>query len=154
METEESISSGSSGFNFMFPYAAWIITLAGTAGSLFFSEVMGFPPCNLCWYQRVALYPLVAVIAVGIASADTGWKKYAWPLVLTGLAIAVYHNLLYYDLIPQGITPCTEGVPCDARQLELFGFITIPLMSLAGFVAIATCLILYRPDKEIYEERS
>jgi len=136
-------------FNTILPYLAWIITLAGTAGSLFFSEVMDFPPCNLCWYQRVALYPLVIVIAVGIASADAGWKKYAWPLVLIGLVIAVYHNLLYYDFISEGLTPCSEGVPCNAKQLELFGFITIPLMSLAGFVSLALLLALYRPEKDL-----
>ncbi|HSI88075.1 MAG TPA: disulfide bond formation protein B [Pyrinomonadaceae bacterium] len=136
-------------FNTILPYLAWIITLAGTAGSLFFSEIMDFPPCNLCWYQRVALYPLVIVIAVGIASADAGWKKYAWPLVLIGLVIAVYHNLLYYDFISEGITPCSEGVPCNARQLELFGFVTIPLMSLAGFVSLAILLALYRPEKDL-----
>ena len=136
-------------FNTILPYLAWIITLAGTAGSLFFSEIMDFPPCDLCWYQRVALYPLVAVIAVGIASADVGWKKYAWPLVLIGLAIAVYHNLLYYDFISEGLTPCSEGVPCNAKQLELFGFITIPLMSLAGFASLAAILALYQPEKDL-----
>lgn len=125
-------------------YAAWLFALVGTIGSLFLSEVMLYPPCVLCWYQRVALYPLVVIIGVGIATRDSAVTRYALPLCLIGLVIAVYHNLLYYGFIPESITPCTEGVPCNAKQLELLGFITIPLMSLVGFAAIAFCLFLAR----------
>ncbi|HQZ96957.1 MAG TPA: disulfide oxidoreductase [Pyrinomonadaceae bacterium] len=126
-------------------YAAWLFALIGTIGSLFLSEVMLFPPCVLCWYQRIALYPLVVIIGIGIAMRDRNVTRYALPICLIGLAIAVYHNLLYIGLIPESITPCTEGVPCNAKQLELLGFITIPLMALGGFVSIAICLILSRP---------
>jgi disulfide bond formation protein DsbB len=125
-------------------FAAWLIALFGTAGSLFFSEVMNYPPCALCWYQRIALYPLVFVIGIGIGTQDRGVVKYALPITLAGLVIAVYHNLLYYGFIAEKLAPCTEGVPCNAVQLELMGFITIPLMSLAAFLAIAICLIIYR----------
>lgn len=130
-----------------FLYAAWLFALVGTVGSLFLSEVMLFPPCVLCWYQRIALYPLVLIIGIGIATRDRVVTRYALPFCLVGLAIAVYHNLLYYGFIPESITPCTEGVPCNAKQLELLGFITIPLMSLAGFVSIAVCLVLSRPKQ-------
>lgn len=132
--------------NFLIPYVTWIIALIGTAGSLFLSEVMELPPCALCWYQRIALYPLVVIIGIGIATGDNGWKKYAVWLTYIGLAIAVYHNLLYYGVIPEAITPCSEGVPCNARQLELLGFITIPLMSLVTFAMIAILLFIYRPE--------
>lgn len=133
----------------IFAYLAWFAALVGTVGSLFFSEVMDLPPCSLCWYQRIALYPLVFVIGVGIATADRSWRKYAWPLVLAGLAIAVYHNLLYYGFIAEELAPCTEGVPCNAKQLELLGFITIPLMSLAGFAAIAAAMLFDRPANKL-----
>jgi disulfide bond formation protein DsbB len=69
-------------------------------------------------------------------------------LTLVGLAISVYHNLLYYGFIPEAITPCAEGVPCNAVQLELLGFITIPLMGLAAFVAIALCILFYKPNEK------
>lgn len=128
-------------------YAAWLFALVGAIGSLFLSEVMLFPPCVLCWYQRIALYPLVVIIGIGIATRDRSVTRYALPICLIGLAIAVYHNLLYFGLIPESITPCTEGVPCNAKQLELLGFITIPLMALAGFVSIAVCLVLSRPKQ-------
>lgn len=124
--------------------AAWLMALVGTVGSLFFSEVMLYPPCVLCWYQRIALYPLVLIIGVGIATADRRVVRYALPLALAGLAIAVYHNLLYYGFIPESISPCTEGVPCNAVQIELAGFITIPLMALGGFMSVSACLLWFR----------
>lgn len=125
-------------------YAAWVIALMGMVGSLFFSEVMQFPPCALCWYQRIALYPLVFVIGTGIILNDDRVRHYALPLCLAGLAVAVYHNLLYYGVIPESITPCAQGVSCTAAQLELLGFITIPLLSLVSFVFMAVCLLFYR----------
>jgi disulfide bond formation protein DsbB len=131
------------------PYLAWAIALLATAGSLFFSEVMHLPPCVLCWYQRIATYPLVIIIAVGIVLRDRRMKIYALPLCLAGLAISVYHNLLYYGFIPEAITPCTEGVPCNAVQIEWLGFITIPLMGLGAFISVALCLLLYKPEEEI-----
>ena len=122
-------------------YVAWFIALTGMVGSLFFSEVMQMPPCALCWYQRIAMYPLVFVIATGILLRDSRVNLYALPLCLAGLAIAIYHNLLYYGIIPESIGPCTEGVPCNAVQLEWFGFITIPMMGLAAFASMALCLL-------------
>lgn len=134
--------------NGVLPYLAWVIALISTVGSLFFSEVMELPPCVLCWYQRVAVYPLVLVIGTGIITRDGRMKNYALPLSLAGLAISVYHNLLYYGVIPESITPCAQGVPCTERQIEWLGFITIPLMGLAAFLGLTLCLLLYRPGQE------
>jgi disulfide bond formation protein DsbB len=130
------------------PYIAWLIALLSVVGSLFFSEVMQLPPCVLCWYQRIAMYPLVLVIGTGIIQRDIRMKLYALPLALAGLVVAVYHNLIYYGFIPESITPCTEGVPCNAVQIELLGFITIPLMGLGAFAAIVLCLVFYRPTEQ------
>ncbi len=122
-------------------YMAWLIALVSTVGSLFFSEVMGLPPCVLCWYQRIAMYPLVIVIGAGIIMQDFRLKYYALPLCLTGLAISIYHNLLYYGILPESIAPCTQGVSCTSRQIEWLGFITIPLMALTAFASLALCLV-------------
>ncbi len=131
------------------PYLAWFIALVATVGSLFFSEVMQLPPCVLCWYQRIAMYPLVVIIGIGIITRDgSRLKSYALPLCLIGLAISIYHNLLYYGLIPESITPCTEGVSCTSRQIEWLGFITIPLMALTAFIGVALCLLFYKSKKE------
>lgn len=131
-------------FNAFLPYFAWITALISMVGSLFFSEVMDLPPCILCWYQRIALYPLVLIIGIGIIKRDDRAKNYALPLCLIGLVISIYHNLLYYGLIADSIIPCKEGVSCTSKQIEWLGFITIPLMALAAFVSIAVCLFLYR----------
>ena len=130
------------------PYLAWVIVLTGTVGSLFFSEVMQYPPCVLCWYQRIALYPLIIIIGAGIIMRDGRMKYYALPVCLAGLLISIYHNLLYYGVIPESMAPCTQGVPCNAIQFEWLGFITIPLMSLMAFVAVALCLLLDNSKKE------
>jgi disulfide bond formation protein DsbB len=129
-------------------YPAWVIALLATVGSLFFSEVMGLPPCVLCWYQRIAMYPLVLIIATGIVKRDARMRAYALPLCLAGLVVAVYHNLLYYGVIPESLTPCSEGASCTERQIEWLGFVTIPLLGLASFVAVALCLLFYRPETE------
>ena len=134
-------------FNKMLPYVAWVIALVAMAGSLFFSDVMDLPPCVLCWYQRIALYPLVVIIGIGILTEDVRWKVYALPLTLIGLGISIYHNLLYYGILPESVSPCVEGISCTSRQIELFGFITIPLMALAAFISIAVCLFIYKPNK-------
>lgn len=130
------------------PYLAWAIALIATAGSLFFSEVMGLPPCLLCWYQRIAMYPLVLVIGGGIIMRDGRMRYYALPLCLTGLMISIYHNLLYYGMVSESIVPCTTGISCTSRQIEWLGFITIPLMALAAFIGLGMCLLFLRPERE------
>ena len=145
LENNENSNDRSNG---ALPYLAWLIALLATVGSLFFSEVMQLPPCVLCWYQRIATYPLVLIIGVGIILRDSRMKFYALPFCFIGLVISIYHNLLYYGVIPESITPCTEGVPCNAVQIEWLGFITIPLMGLAAFVSMALCLLFYRPKEK------
>lgn len=115
---------------------AWLIALVATAGSLFFSEVMRLPPCVLCWYQRIAMYPLVLLLGVALLRGERKVLAYVWPLAGLGLAIAVYHNLLYYHVIPESLSPCVEGISCTTRQIEWFGFVTIPFLALTAFVLL------------------
>lgn len=124
-------------------YIAWIQSIVAVFGSLFFSEVMKLPPCILCWYQRILMYPLAVIIAVGILKKDKGIHYYVLPLSITGLCISIYHNLLYYGIIPESIQPCRLGISCTSRQIEWLGFITIPLMSLVAFVIITVCMLIY-----------
>lgn len=134
--------------NFTFAYLAWTFALLAALGSLFFGEVMKLPPCTLCWYQRICLFPLVLIIAVGIAQRDRQLVSYSLPLVLAGLGIAIYHNLIYFGIIPETLSPCTEGVSCSTRQIEWLGFLTIPLMSLAAFSSILATLIAHRIEQQ------
>lgn len=134
----------SSRTDFQFAYAAWIVALTGALGSLFFGEVMKLPPCTLCWYQRICLFPLVAVMAVGISLRDRKLGAYAAPLVLAGLGIALYHNGVQLGWIPETLTPCTGTSSCGEKQLELFGFITIPMLSASAFAVIGSLLLLHQ----------
>lgn len=147
--TEIGTAKQTSSSNEVLPYAAWLLALLSAAGSLFFSEVMDLAPCVLCWYQRIAMYPLVLIIGIGIVSKDLRWKVYALPFALIGLALAVYHNLVYYGVIPESLTPCTQGVSCSERQIEWFGFVTIPLMGLMSFLLISFLIFIYKPGKEV-----
>jgi disulfide bond formation protein DsbB len=121
---------------------AFLIALIATMGSLFFSEVMHFIPCSLCWYQRIFMYPLVLIFLVNLLYPDDKVYKYALPLVLVGLAVSVYHNLLMFKIIPESLSPCVQGVPCSVDYLNWFGFITIPLLSFTAYLAILIVLIL------------
>lgn len=134
-------------------YLAWFQALIATFGSLFFSEVMFLPPCTLCWYQRILMYPLVIVLTVGILLRDKNVKFYALPLSLIGLAISIYHNLLYYGVIAESLAPCRMGISCTTRQIEWFGFITIPLLALTAFIVITLSLFFYtRGDDSLVTE--
>lgn len=125
-------------------YVAWLVSLMATLGSLFFSEVMKLPPCVLCWYQRIELFPLVLILTVGILAKDNKLARYAGPFVLLGLLTALYHALLYYHVIPESISPCTQGASCTERQIEWFGFVSIPLLSLLAFSIIGISLLSFR----------
>ena len=129
--------------NLRFSFA---VALVATLGSLYFSEVLKYPPCVLCWYQRICMYPLVLLFGAALWTGEKSYPKFVMPLIVVGLVIALYHNLLYYDVIVASITPCTQGVPCTARQIEYMGFVTIPLMSLMAFLllTLSNGLVLVR----------
>lgn len=117
-------------------YLSWAIALLSTITSLIFSDIMKLPPCSLCWYQRVFMYSLVFVIPTGILLKDSKVYYYASVLSLVGLLIALYHNLIYFEVISEGIKICSAGLSCKAKQLEVFGFLSIPAMSLLAFIVI------------------
>ncbi len=119
---------------------AWLQSLIAMIGSLFFSLVMELPPCDLCWYQRIAMYPLVLILGMGIMRKDKTSVLYAIPLAIIGWLYALYHNLLYYNILPETMAPCKAGISCTTRYIEWFGFVTIPLLSLVAFTVILICL--------------
>lgn len=132
--------ASTSGWTILF--LAWLIASTAALGSMFFSEVMQFAPCVLCWYQRICLFPLVVIIPAGLFPFDRGVVRYALPLTLAGWLTAAYHTLLYAGVIPESIQPCSKGVSCTEEYISLFGFITIPMLSLLTFTAVAVLLFL------------
>ncbi|WP_243730937.1 disulfide bond formation protein B [Rubellimicrobium sp. CFH 75288] len=121
--------------------AAFLIALTATLGALFIGEVLGQMPCTLCWYQRVAMFPLVAILGLSLWRGDGMARPYALPLVLAGLALAGWHSGLHLGLIPEAVAPCTkDGPSCSGPAQIIFG-LPIPYLSLAAFAAILACLI-------------
>lgn len=122
---------------------ALIISSVSTLGSLYFSEIVKFPPCSLCWYQRLFMYPIMIVLIIGLWKKDKNLPTYVLSFSIIGLIISIYHNLLYYGIIAEDFQPCTVGISCTERQLDLFGFITIPLLSLLAFIMINLLTVIH-----------
>ena len=127
-------------------FLAWFIAVIATLGSLFFSEVMEFIPCSLCWYQRIAMYPLVLIFGVALWKGRRDVHLYAWPLSILGNLLALYHLGVQYEIIPEAASPCVQGVPCSSMYIQWLGFITIPFLSLIAFSLIN--LLLWKSQHE------
>lgn len=125
-------------------YVAFVIAVSATAGSLFFSEVLHYPPCILCWYQRICMYPIVGLLALGIYFRDRFVYRSVLLLSSVGLLISLYHNLLYYNVLPEAAAPCKLGVSCTTKFIEYFSFITIPFLSGMAFALIILFMLFYR----------
>lgn len=129
-------------------YLAWLLALIATIGSLYFSNVLGFNPCILCWYQRIAMYPLVLLLGIAAFRGDHAIRRYALPLALIGLAVALFHNLENWGVVPS-LKACTVdasascGTPWPVWGKEneaLNKTLTIPLMSMVAFSLISGLL--------------
>ena len=128
-------------------WLAWVVALVATVGSLMYSELFHYVPCRLCWFQRIAMYPLAVVLLVGAIRREATVKFYAIPVALIGLVISVYHNVLQFYPSLEG-TSCDPLVPCSARSIEMFGFMDLPFMAGAGFIVIAVLLAFYTKAEE------
>jgi disulfide bond formation protein DsbB len=142
MSLDLSKRSDSSSLAFIF--LAFLVSLIATLGSLFFSQIMNFIPCSLCWYQRIFMYPLVFLFLINILFPDDKIFKYTFSLVFVGWSISIYHNLLMYKIIPEDLSPCVQGVPCSTIYINWLGFITIPLLSFFAYTIILILLIILK----------
>ena len=125
-------------------YLVWIQSILAMMGSLYFSEIAKYPPCTLCWYQRVFMYPLAYLIPIAIINKDKQVWVYIIPLAVLGWLIAFYHNLLYYDILQESQATCQAGISCTTKYIEFFGFVTIPLLSLIAFTIEIGAMWLYK----------
>ena len=129
---------------------AWGVALLATAGSLYFSEVARFTPCTLCWYQRVAMYPLVVLLGVAAIRRRpvvTGSSV----LVAIGALIAAYHVALeWVPSLSTGV--CAASAPCTDVWFRVFGIFSLPTLALTAFLLILTLLLVRDPD-EAYDRR-
>ncbi len=122
-------------------YLALLVAWVATCGSLFFSEVLHWIPCSLCWYQRILMYPLSAVLAIGLWRRDRKVHTYVLPFTLAGAGVALYHYLIQKsDWLPPPV--CSIGVPCNVDYLNWLGFITIPFLALTAFLLINLLMLV------------
>ena len=121
---------------------AWVVSIVATSGSLYFSEGAGFVPCELCWYQRVAMYPLVIVLGVAALRKNRLIRWYAAPLAGAGALVALYHYAL--QRVPALDTgACAPEARCALTWVDVFGFISIPFMALVAFGSILVLLLVF-----------
>ncbi len=119
------------------PLAA-LIGLGATAGSLYFSEARNFTPCDLCWYQRIAMYPLGVLLAMAVVRKDRSIVPYGLVLAVIGGGISIYHYQL--QLFPDQGSTCDFSAPCTFQWVDVFGFVSIPLLALGCFISITGLL--------------
>lgn len=131
-------------------WAILFLSLAGTLGSLYYSNFgdpvanllsgalfpdRGFYPCNLCWWARIWMYPMVLLSATGLARRDGAALRYVFPLAVLGTLTTLYHTII--QKLPQAaIVPCDAANPCSVAEVSYFGFVTIPMLGLVAFAAI------------------
>ena len=121
-------------------FSCWLIATIATLASLFFSEVVKMPVCVLCWYQRIAMYPLVLMLPLALFPFDGKIIRYAGVLTFFGGLVALFHVLLVAGAIPEGAQPCVADIPCSETHLNIFGWLNMPMMSLLTFATIGALL--------------
>jgi disulfide bond formation protein DsbB len=127
-------------------YELWLVFVVSsiaTGGSLFFSEIAHFVPCELCWYQRICMYPLTIVSLLAALANDRQVSRYLLPLPLVGAGVSVYHLLVENGVVGQS-SACLISAPggCATKWIEEFGYVTIPVLALTGFVLCFEFLLL------------
>ncbi|MFI5047818.1 MAG: disulfide bond formation protein B [Acidimicrobiia bacterium] len=121
---------------------AWIVAFVTTVGSLYYSEHLGFVPCELCWYQRILMYPLTIVLGVGWLRRDTRSWMTAAPFVALGAPLSLYHWLV--ERVPSFAesSSCSIVAPCTAPYFERWGFVTLAWMCLSSFLLVGVLLVV------------
>lgn len=121
-------------------YLAWVVSLFGLSTCVFYGEILGNPPCPLCWYQRTFLFPLVILLGIGAYRNDSNVVIYALPLAFLGVFFAVFHVLQPYIPLLQRANICKMGIPCTHSGFAVF----FPFFSAIGFFLIAWLLLIHR----------
>lgn len=129
-------------------YGAWVVALIATLGSLYFSEILGYIPCSLCWYQRILMYPLTILLGIASYRNQPLIIPYVLPLSIMGGCLSLWHYLHQKVPFLSQTMQCKVGIPCNQDYINWFGFITIPLLAFIAFVLITVLLIYARPTAE------
>lgn len=125
-------------------HIAFFFALAAMAGSLTYSEIIGYLPCTLCWYQRICMYPQVLLLGIAVVKKDMGVLRYSVPLAGVGAVIALYHYQSQFTKLTSSICGSDALGSCTDRFLLELGYITIPVMALTAFAGILVFLFAYK----------
>jgi disulfide bond formation protein DsbB len=131
---------------------AWLVAAVATAGSLYYSEIADLVPCELCWYQRICMYPLAAILLVGAVRRDRGTRWFALPFVAVGAPLALYHWLVERVPALSDSVACSAAAPCAVPWFEELGFVTLAFMDLSAFVLIGVLLVVDWRDERVARE--
>jgi disulfide bond formation protein DsbB len=132
-------------------HLAWIIAMLATLGSLYESQLAHLQPCEFCWFQRICMYPLSLLLGIAAFRGEIGIaKRYFLTLSIVGAILATYHYQLEHVTGEPSV--CSAAAPCSAAAFNIFGFISIPFLSLAAFLMITTLLLLSRTNDDEYED--
>jgi len=133
---------------------AWLVAAVTMAGSLYYSKVQGYVPCELCWYQRIVLYPFAVILAIAAWRRDSSIRVYAIPVLSIGVVISIYHSWIQWFPPSNGTSFCTAATPCTLKYVDEFGFVTLPFMALSAAAVIIALLSISRYDdsEELVEE--
>lgn len=129
---------------------AFLVSLMATTSSLLYSEILGYTPCALCWYQRIFMFPQVLMLGFALWKKDRTIADYSILLSIVGAFLAAYHH--YVQLGGSSLTPCSAVgylVSCSERFVLQFGYITIPMMSLTAFSLIILCMVSVKLSKKV-----
>jgi disulfide bond formation protein DsbB len=131
-------------------WLAFVVSGTATAGSLFFSEVANFVPCELCWYQRIFMYPLAIVTLLAAFANDHRIARYLLPLPVIGGGVSVYHLLVENGVVHEAQS-CRISAPggCAIKWINEFGYVTIPTLALTGFALVFAFLLLAATDSRL-----
>lgn len=122
-------------------------------GSLYYSEVRGYIPCQLCWYQRILIYPIVVIIIVGLIRNDKKLYLYVLPLGIIGWLIAFYHVLLQNGIVSETSITCDITASCGSKYVNYFGFMSIPVMALIAFSVIIASMLVMKKSAQITKSK-
>lgn len=129
----------------------WTVAFTATIGSLYFSEIRQYEPCELCWYQRILMYPLVIILGVAYVQKNAKIAVTTLAFSIIGLCTSTYHYSIQKLAFMQDAAPSCGRVPCTGEYINILGFITIPFLALVAFLLIAISSIMIL--KSIKEEK-
>lgn len=124
-------------------WAAFVVSAIATGGSLFLSDIAGFVPCELCWFQRICMYPISIVTLIAAIRNDHRVAAYLLPFPVAGTGVSIYHLLIENEVVGQS-TVCSMSAPggCATKWIEELGYVTIPVLAITAFLLLAALLAL------------